>query len=305
MDRRAGCRRSCASAASRLPARGCSPKAPTRHAWRAASRWRRRWTMCWSPTRKTASRFGPSRAIRCACSCPGCEGIINIKWLRRLKVIDQPAMTRWETSKYTDLMPDGTAQNFTFEMDAKSIITRPSGGDRCPGAACTRSTGLAWSGRGIDRPRRHHHRRRRHVDEGRTPDAGRCRSRTRVSAPRGNGMDATTLIASRAPTTPATCSRRCRISSSCADELRLSQQRASCRGRYRRPARSPTGCRHVLKISTALSSPCSRSIVRRGCARKRPRSASVTPPEPTALNAIDIDVTARRPGPAAGKRHRG
>src|SRR5262249_35106738 len=41
---------------------------------------------------------------------PGWEGNTNVKWLRRLKVLDQPAMTRDETSKYTDLMPDGTAR---------------------------------------------------------------------------------------------------------------------------------------------------------------------------------------------------
>jgi sulfane dehydrogenase subunit SoxC len=62
--------------------------------------------------------------------------------------MDQPAMTRWETSKYTDLMPDGTARQFTFDMDAKSLITRPSGGDALPGAGTYELTGLAWSGRG-------------------------------------------------------------------------------------------------------------------------------------------------------------
>ena len=51
-----------------------------------------------------------------------------MKWLRRLKVMNQPAMSREETSKYTDLMPDGTARQFTFDLEAKSIITRPSGG---------------------------------------------------------------------------------------------------------------------------------------------------------------------------------
>jgi sulfane dehydrogenase subunit SoxC len=79
---------------------------------------------------------------------PGFEGIINIKWLHRLKVIDQPAMTRWETSKYTDLMPDGTSRIFTLEMDVKSVITRPSGGDRLPGSGVYEISGLAWSGRG-------------------------------------------------------------------------------------------------------------------------------------------------------------
>ncbi len=79
---------------------------------------------------------------------PGWEGNINVKWLRRLKVVDKPYMTREETSKYTDLMPDGSARQFTFVMDAKSLITRPSAGQRLPGPGVYELTGLAWSGRG-------------------------------------------------------------------------------------------------------------------------------------------------------------
>jgi sulfane dehydrogenase subunit SoxC len=79
---------------------------------------------------------------------PGWEGNTNVKWLRRLKVMDQPAMTRWETSKYTDLMADGTARQFTFDMDAKSLITQPSAGQKLAGAGVYEVTGLAWSGRG-------------------------------------------------------------------------------------------------------------------------------------------------------------
>ena len=59
---------------------------------------------------------------------PGYEGNMSIKWLRRIEVADAPFMTREETSKYTDLLPDGTALQFSFLMDAKSVITYPSGG---------------------------------------------------------------------------------------------------------------------------------------------------------------------------------
>jgi len=80
---------------------------------------------------------------------PGWEGNINIKWVRRLNVVDQPAMTRDETSHYTDLMPDGKARIFTFYMEAKSIITRPAGGQKLThGPGPYEITGLAWSGRG-------------------------------------------------------------------------------------------------------------------------------------------------------------
>ncbi|MBV9430847.1 MAG: sulfite dehydrogenase [Hyphomicrobiales bacterium] len=84
---------------------------------------------------------------------PGYEGNMNIKWLRRLKLGDQPFETREETSKYTDLMPGGKARQFTFVMEAKSVITRPSGGQRMSGGpGFYEISGLAWSGRGrIDR----------------------------------------------------------------------------------------------------------------------------------------------------------
>ncbi len=78
---------------------------------------------------------------------PGWEGNTCIKWLRRLKLGTTPFMTREETSRYTDLMPDGTARRFTFVMEAKSVITSPSGGQQItPGFVEIR--GLAWSGRG-------------------------------------------------------------------------------------------------------------------------------------------------------------
>jgi sulfane dehydrogenase subunit SoxC len=82
---------------------------------------------------------------------PGWEGNICVKWLRRLEVIDGPAMTRWETARYTDLMPDGRARQFTFTMEVKSVITRPSGGQRLAGAGVHEVSGLAWSGAGAIR----------------------------------------------------------------------------------------------------------------------------------------------------------
>jgi sulfane dehydrogenase subunit SoxC len=78
---------------------------------------------------------------------PGFEGNVNVKWLRRIEVTDAPTMTRDETSHYTDLMPDGTAREFTFAMEAKSVITSPSGGQKIPQGFCE-VTGLAWTGSG-------------------------------------------------------------------------------------------------------------------------------------------------------------
>ncbi|CTQ31357.1 sulfite dehydrogenase [Jannaschia rubra] len=80
---------------------------------------------------------------------PGWEGNMWVKWLRRIEIGDQPWQHREETSKYTDLLPDGRARRFTYEMDAKSVITNPS--PQAPlshGKGPTVLTGIAWSGRG-------------------------------------------------------------------------------------------------------------------------------------------------------------
>jgi len=79
---------------------------------------------------------------------PGWEGNINVKWLRRLQVANQPAMSRDESSSYTDLLPDGRARRFTFEMQTNSVITRPSGGQHLQERGFHEITGLAWSGYG-------------------------------------------------------------------------------------------------------------------------------------------------------------
>ena len=79
---------------------------------------------------------------------PGYEGNMQIKWLRRLELGMEPWMTRDETSKYTDPLPNGTARRFSFTMDAKSIITSPAHPSRLTGAGWWPVTGLAWSGRG-------------------------------------------------------------------------------------------------------------------------------------------------------------
>ena len=80
---------------------------------------------------------------------PGWEGNMWVKWLRRIEVGDLPWHHREETSKYTDLLGDGRARRFTWEMDAKSVITNPS--PQAPinhGPGPTVLTGIAWSGRG-------------------------------------------------------------------------------------------------------------------------------------------------------------
>jgi len=79
---------------------------------------------------------------------PGWEGNTSVKWLRRLEVGDAPWQHREETSKYTDLMTDGRARQFTWVQECNSVITSP-----CPEKPWGKPgryelEGLAWSGRG-------------------------------------------------------------------------------------------------------------------------------------------------------------
>ena len=78
---------------------------------------------------------------------PGWEGNASVKWLRRLEFSDRPFMTREETSKYTEALKDGTARQFSFVMDARSLITSPAYPERVR-AGWIEIRGLAWSGRG-------------------------------------------------------------------------------------------------------------------------------------------------------------
>ena len=79
---------------------------------------------------------------------PGYEGNTSIKWLHRIKLTDRPAHSRDETSKYTDLLPDGKAEQFTFTMGVKSVITHPSAGMTIWRNGFYQISGLAWSGAG-------------------------------------------------------------------------------------------------------------------------------------------------------------
>jgi len=97
---------------------------------------------------QNGERLRPQQGYPLRLLLPGFEGNMSVKWLRRLRVAAEPAYSREETSKYTDLMPDGSAREFTFYMEAKSIITRPSGGQRLSAPGFHEISGIAWSGHG-------------------------------------------------------------------------------------------------------------------------------------------------------------
>ncbi len=79
---------------------------------------------------------------------PGWEGNTSVKWLRRLEVGDEAWYQREETSKYTDLMPDGRARKFTWVQETNSVVTFPCPEKPLMGRGRYEIEGLAWSGRG-------------------------------------------------------------------------------------------------------------------------------------------------------------
>lgn len=107
---------------------------------------------CWDDAMLAYAQNGeamrPEQGYPLRLLLPGFEGNTNIKWLRRLEISDKPFMTREETSKYTDLLSGGKARQFTFIMEAKSVITFPSGEMKLPGPGFYEITGIGWSGRG-------------------------------------------------------------------------------------------------------------------------------------------------------------
>jgi len=97
---------------------------------------------------QNGERLRPGQGYPMRLFNPGFEGNTSIKWIHSIRVTDKPAMTRFETSTYTDLMPDGIALQFSLGMDVKSVITRPSNANSLPKKGVYEVTGLAWSGNG-------------------------------------------------------------------------------------------------------------------------------------------------------------
>lgn len=97
---------------------------------------------------QNGERVRPEQGYPMRLLLPGWEGNMNVKWLRRIKVTNEPLHTKDETSKYSDLQPDGKSRQFTFEMGVKSLITYPSFGHKLDGRGLVEISGIAWSGGG-------------------------------------------------------------------------------------------------------------------------------------------------------------
>jgi sulfane dehydrogenase subunit SoxC len=74
-----------------------------------------------------------------------------VKYLRHVKVVDQPYHAWNESMNHSIPRPDldGKSRWYHFQFGPKSVITRPSAGLKMPAKGYVQITGLAWSGGGV------------------------------------------------------------------------------------------------------------------------------------------------------------
>jgi sulfane dehydrogenase subunit SoxC len=97
---------------------------------------------------QNGERIMPGNGYPMRLVLPGWEGNMNVKWLRRLKLVDQPAMSYYEARTYAPILPGGKAYQFYFLQEVKSFITHPSPGLRLSGQGFYEISGLAYSANG-------------------------------------------------------------------------------------------------------------------------------------------------------------
>ena len=97
---------------------------------------------------QNGERIMPGNGYPMRLLLPGYEGNMNTKFVRRIKVINQPAMTFYETRNYSPLLPDGKAYRFYFVNEVKSFIVQPSFGYALKGPGYYEISGIAYSGSG-------------------------------------------------------------------------------------------------------------------------------------------------------------
>lgn len=97
---------------------------------------------------QNGERIRPSNGYPMRLLVPGYQGNMNVKWLRQLKLTEVPMQTRYETSRYSLLLDGGRVAQYKFQLDAKSVIVRPSPGMGMSGPGLYEISGIAWSGAG-------------------------------------------------------------------------------------------------------------------------------------------------------------
>src|SRR3984885_6696601 len=97
---------------------------------------------------QNGERIQPGQGYPMRLYLPGYEGNMNVKFLRRIQITDQPGMTYFESKIYTDPLPDGKDTQFYFVQEVKLFITSPSPGLALKEPGFYEITGIAYSGSG-------------------------------------------------------------------------------------------------------------------------------------------------------------
>jgi sulfane dehydrogenase subunit SoxC len=97
---------------------------------------------------QNGERLMPGNGYPMRLLLPGYQGNMNVKFLRRIKAVDQPAMSYYEARTYSQILPDGKAWRFHFLQEVKSFITSPSFGHSLKTPGYYDISGIAYSGAG-------------------------------------------------------------------------------------------------------------------------------------------------------------
>ena len=97
---------------------------------------------------QNGERLMPGNGYPMRLLVPGYQGNMNVKFLRRLKAVDQPAYSYFETKNYSQILPGGKTWRFHFLMEVKSFITFPSFGQHLKEPGYYAISGVAYSGDG-------------------------------------------------------------------------------------------------------------------------------------------------------------
>jgi sulfane dehydrogenase subunit SoxC len=97
---------------------------------------------------QNGERIQPGQGYPMRLWLPGYEGNMNVKFLRRIMLTEEPAMTYYESRTYAQILPNGKAYRFYFLQEVKSFISRPSPGMSLKEPGIYEITGVAYSGTG-------------------------------------------------------------------------------------------------------------------------------------------------------------
>jgi sulfane dehydrogenase subunit SoxC len=97
---------------------------------------------------QNGERINPAQGYPMRLLLPGYEGNMNVKWLHRIKLVEEPVMAINETLQYTYRVAGPKIWQFFYPQEVKSFITHPSPGLTLKGPGFYEISGLAYSGNG-------------------------------------------------------------------------------------------------------------------------------------------------------------